>query len=211
MNKTTNILISAAALVTLCGCSADQAVRKTADSFWNAMSAGEIEKAKSYVLPEMYGSFDSMSSAADDLITAGQEIEVSEETQKTIDEFSSNIVRITYGNHKIDSLQEISDDEYEVIVSLQVASADSLQSALEEVDYQSHVNEYQEEIITIMNSEGLQKAYSRMYELIFSYLNDNVDQIASKLQYYDQSAKMTIVKKDGKWLISKIDDSGSDD
>lgn len=209
MNKSANILISAAALITLCGCGAEQAVKKTADSFWNEMSAGELENAKNYVTPGMFDSFDSMSSAADSLITISHEFEISEEAQKAIDEFSSNIVRVTYGDHKIISLKEISADEYEVIVSLQIASPASLQGALEGVDYQAHVDEYQNEILDIMASEGLDQAYSRMYELIFTYLNDNLNQIASGLQYYDQKAKMTLVKKDRKWLIEKIDESGS--
>ena len=209
MNKMIKILISAAAVITLCGCSAQSTVKKTVDSFWNEMSAGELEKAKSHVTPEMFASFDSMSSAADHLITISQEFEISEKAQKTIDEFSSNIVRVTYGDHKILSLKEISADEYEVIVSLQIASPASLQGALEGVDYQAHADEYEEEILEIIAAEGLDQGYSRMYELIFTYLNDNLNQIAAGLQYYDQNTKMTVVKKDRKWLIKKIDESAS--
>ena len=209
MNKIKTILISAAAVITLCGCSAQQTVKKTVDSFWNEMSDGELEKAKSHVTPEMFASFDSMSSAADHLITISQEFEISEKAQKTIDEFSSNIVRITYGDHKIVSMKQISADEYEVIVSVQIASPASLQGAMESVDYQAHVDEHQEEILEIIAAEGLDQGYSRMYELIFTFLNDNLNQIASGLQYYDQNTKMTLVKKEGKWLIEKIDESGS--
>ena len=55
----------------------------------------------------------------------------------------------------------------------------------------------------------MDQGYSRMYELIFTYLNDNLNQIAAGLQYYDQNTKMTVVKKDRKWLIEKIDESAS--
>lgn len=204
MNRTARKMIAASAVIALCGCSADNAVRNTVDTFWNAMSAGEIEAAKELVSSELYESLDVMNSAADSLISVTDDMTLSEETQKVIDDFTSSVVKISYGNHKIISLQETGEDEYEAKVSVEVADPESLQSALSEIDYESQLEGYQDEIMEIMSSEGIVQAYSRMFEIIFAFLNEHLDEIASKVRYAEQTVSMKVVKTEGKWLITQI-------
>ncbi len=114
-------------------------------------------------------------------------------------------MKITYGGHTVQGSAEISEEEYEVTVIVRSVDPLSFKSAMEQLDYAAAADQYKDEIMQIMNEEGINKAYSRLFDIIFEYLNDNLSSITGSLIYNDNPVVMTVKKnKENKWLITGV-------
>ena len=205
MKKSKAIMVSVLGALGLCACSAQNTVTKTVDAFWDAMDKGNIEEVQKLLSEDLYESVWDVGSDAFALISQAEAMDISEETQAAVSEFASHELRITYGGHEIVSIEEVSDTEYKAVVNVETADPDSLNEALAKLDYESELNKYRDEIIEIMNSEGVEAAYSRMFGIIFSWLNTQVDGIEAGLTYTEQSADMIINRDEsGKWIITSL-------
>lgn len=205
MRKTARLLISAALLLSVTGCGARETAADTVNAFWSALENGDVETAKSYASDQAYQELETLNAAGDSLIAMAESYDLPEETVKVMNEFSANVIKVTYRSHNVISSKEISKDEYEVTASVQVADPASLTSALSEIDYQAELGNYQDEIVNAVTQEGLQQAYGKVFLLIFSYLNEHVDEISEKLSYTDNEVVMKVIRNEaGKWLITDI-------
>lgn len=195
----------AALLVSLTGCGAKETAADTADAFWTALENGDLETAKTYASEKALEELEEMNSAGESLIAMTESYQLPEDTVEVINEFSANVIKVTYQSHSIISSKEISKDEYEVTVSVSVADPVSLSSALSAIDYQSELSKYQDEIVNAVAEEGIEKAYGKVFLLIFTYMNEHVDEITEGLNYSDNETVMKVVRnEEGKWLITDI-------
>ena len=56
----------------------------------------------------------------------------------------------------------------------------------------------------------MEKAYGRLFDLIFTYLNENLSSITGSLTYNDNEIIMKLKQnEDGKWLITSVQASES--
>lgn len=209
MKKTARLLMCAALLLSVTGCGAKETAADTVNAFWSALENGDVETAKNYVSDQAYQEIETLNAAADSLIAMTESYDLPEDTVKVINEFSANVIRVTYKSHNVISSKEISKDEYEVTASVQVADPVSLTSALSEIDYQAELGNYQDEIVNAVTEEGIQQAYGKVFLLIFSYLNEHVEEISEKLSYTDNEVVMKVIRNEsGKWLITDITGQG---
>lgn len=198
-------VLSAGMCLMLAGCAGNSGPEDTAGAFWQAMENGDLQKAAGFVSEEAEEYMQSLSGSMDSLVETAESYDLSEETAGKIRTYTSNIMKITYGGHTVQDSAETSEEEYEVTVTVRSADPASFKSAMEQLDYAAAADQYKDEIMQIMNEEGISKAYARLFDIIFEYLNDNLSSITGSLTYNDNPVVMTVKKnKENKWLITGV-------
>lgn len=198
-------VLSAGLCLMLAGCAGGSGPEDTAGAFWQAMEEGDLQKAAGFVSEEAEEYMQSLSGSVDSLVETAESYDLSAETAGKIQTYTSNIMKITYGGHAVQGSAEISENEYEVTVNVRSVDPVSFKNAMEQLDYAAAADQYKDEIMQIMNEDGINKAYARLFDIIFEYLNDNLSSITGKLTYNDNPVVMTVKKnEDGRWLITGV-------
>lgn len=204
MNKMIKAVLSAALISSLYGCASESdQVADTVNSFWAALEKGDLEAAKSYSSETVYEQVDSLGTSISGIISDAEEYNLPEDTAAVIAEFVDHTIAMTYNGHTITSQTKTADDEYEVRASVSVCDSASLEEAIQSIDYGTELDQYQDEILKVMAEEGMEKAYIRMYTILFTYMNEHIEELSSGLRYTDSDVILTVKKQpDKKWLIT---------
>lgn len=215
--KLVTVLVTVFTVMLLTGCNTDKkAVTETVEGFLNAMVSNDMEAASQYATEEFMNS-DTMklmdpNYLADTFYAAMnvQKEDMGEEAQNAVNEYVKNVVDKAYKSFEIQDVKVQEDDTAAVTAKITLGYNPESSSSVpaETVDV---VNEYQtehyDELISIYTEEGEKAMYKKIYNDLIPIVIGKMQEALENSATSDEKTILTLVKTDGKWLITDLEEN----
>ena len=195
-----------------CGGSSAPAVDKSEEEattivngFFNALQAGDIEKASAYANEEVTKDLSQITDAAGGLEDVLGQYEVEESTKEKYRSMVPMIVKAVFEKDEITSTEKIDSNAFSFIVENTGVKLDAVSHLDQAFDTMGWVNEHTEELQAKVQEVGQDAAISWMMDLMADYMIDSITQYFDGQERETLQFKVNVEKVDGQWIITKMD------
>ena len=206
MKKIITVLLAAMTALTFAGCASEESeVKKTVDSFWTALTAGNEDTAKKYISGDAVKKVDAMIEDVNAFAEVSVSTELSEETQAVVNEMSEKLLAGYIKNYEFVSVKKNEDGGYDAVARAEFMNKDDFNSMFEAIDYEALVTENFDEYMSIFSSEGMGAATDFLYKVMYTTIKDRLDTMLDGVSYDKKEVSMKIDQINDKWKITDLD------
>ena len=198
------------------GCNSDQkAVTESVEGFLNAMVANDMEKASQYATEDFMKS-DTMKLMQPDYLADTfysamgiEKDDLDEKAQNAVNEYVKNVVDKAYKSFEI---QDIKVQEETAAVTARITlgyNPDASSNVSDDTGdlINAYQTEHYDELITIYTEEGEKAMNKKIYNDLIPIVISKMQEALESSESSEEKAILSLVKKDGKWLVTDLEEN----
>ena len=214
--KLITVLLTVLTVMILTGCNTDKkAVTETAEGFLNAMVSNDMKAASQFATEDFMNSktmklMDPEYLADTFYAAMGVEKEdMGEEAQKAVDEYVRKVISKAYKSFEIQDTK-VMEETAAVTAKITLgydpgASSGQSEETLDLIkQYQS---EHYDELIAIYTEDGQKAMYNKIYNDLIPLVIGKMQEALENSEPSEEKSVLTLVKTDGKWLVSDLEEN----
>ena len=206
-----------AVMLLAAGCSSDKkAVTEAVEGFLNAMVNNDMDEAALYATEEFMKS-DTMKMMdpeylADTFYAAMgvEKEEMGEEAQNAVSEYVKSVVDKAYKSFEIQDIKVQEGDTAAVTAKITLGYDPNVSSNVPD-ETKEVVDQYQtehyDELIAIYTEDGQKAMYNKIYNDLIPLVIGKMQEALENSEPSEEKSVLTLVKTDGKWLVSDLEEN----
>lgn len=208
MKKLLKSVLCFGLVFSLCACSDNNEtpVKDTVNNYFSSLEKGDLSTAYTYVSSDTSTDFSALKDSQDSLDEMLDEYQVSDNTKKLFSDVFASIIKLCIQSHSVKSVEKVSDTEYTVLAEASILDSDSINDAIENVNYDSFIEGISDEVTKKYTDEGEAAAMEYMMASMADWLSQNYTSALSALTPSSQNLSITVDKVDDAWLITGMSD-----
>ena len=199
-----------AVLLVLAGCgkaTPEAQVKKTAETFINALDSGDTEKAKEQSSEDVQKMCDAIESSFKTPASFSS-TDLSDDAKKKLAEIEKEIRTSSFENPKIKDVKEVNERKYEVTFSMDFLDTADIRKYFAGEEYKALISTLSVEATEMQKKDGDEAAKKYMMEqLVDKIYSVYTEQLKDK-KYNNEDSIITLEQQDdGKWFVTDIKDA----
>ena len=175
------------------------------NGFFDALHAGDVEKASSYANEEVTKDLSQITDAAGSLEDVLGQYEVEEATREKYRSIVPMIVKAVFEKSEIKSTEKIDSNAYSFIVENTGVKLDAVGNLDQAFDTVGWVNENTEDLYAKVDEVGEDGAIAWMMDKMADYMIDSIGQYFDGQERETLQFKVNVEKFDDQWIITKME------
>ena len=213
MKKWMNILTAGLLSLTLAACNqnnsvsgSDADVEYVVDRCLNMLENAEISEAMALTTGNATNSLASLTESLNKMSDVFTVFDANESLSTRAEDFSKRLYGLFFDSHTIDSISRIDDETYKVTTSLTLYDAQMIKDAFD-TEAQTQDYDYSEEGYEGDGTDNIAETADTQFSAMLDQFDEILTQLSESPSYVQQATTLTVVKTDGKWLISEFSES----
>jgi hypothetical protein len=208
MKKLLKMILCSVMLCTMTACSNgnEAAVKNTVNSYFVSLEEGKLEDAYKYVGEDAATDFSELKETEDSLNEMLDEYNVSDATKTLFSDAFSSIIKLCVQSHKITKTEKVSDTEYKVTADASILDSDTIATAIENIDYETFLNDISSKVTEKYTSEGESAAAEYLMSSMATWFSENYTSALKDLKATARPVVITVDKQNDSWLITGMED-----
>lgn len=202
MKKLLLTLLSAFLLLT--GCSAESSIRKTVDSYYQALESGDIKEASQYLNDSETKSLNESIASLEEVKKEFKDSDTEKSVVNQIDDLEKEIAKATWQSHTINNIKIKSDTSATATVTVKGVTSEDMATAISTIDYNSFYSQVADKTQEIMTEKGEKDAEKYLYKQMASFLQKKVTDALKDTKATNKKYTVKLEKKNAGWMITSM-------